>query len=690
MGFGQILFLLGMMAVVGPILIHLLIRPRFKRLAYTMIDFLEVSQKQSHRTRRLREWLILLLRCTIVALLACMFALPFIALRGQTVERPDHHFLVVDNSLSMTYQDQGRSLLDRAIETAVQYVGDHQTSNALFDVYAGSGDLLRSKLGAVDAIKALKKITPTARKTDMTDISAAVGLVMEENERAFVHMVSDFTPVVMDALAQCSPAAGFPEISYDIVGAHEPANALVKEARVLRYRNGVVELIVEVENSGQVAQKRLLSASVASEDLHMTSERVAVALPPAGSSEYVLKLHLGDQIVGQEFLPVEIALSPSDNLTADDTYFLGVQIESSPQQRVFLVGRSAEQSFLIREALKAISRADFDDNLIVRINQGPTLDRTLLDNSDILICGDIGPDFGDNSEPLDHFLVRGGTAVFFVSADMSLASAQRLCRAGIIGAEPIELIDERHALSEPWPAEGLFADAGLDEDTARALRQYALDRMPLWSHFACRPRPESTSLWPIETGHYLVYVLAKGAGKSLLINTSIDDTMSALTKRAVVIPLCQLILGRGSAAYGYGFHAEEQVTLPLLAFEQDPTRADQNIWVLDPSGTRAPVAVTGSSLTGRFAKQTGWLQTLSDPVRYAGVNVATNETDLRALQSAEIDQRLSALSANKGQTDSAHLAVTGLDSSRPLWRWLAWIVIGLVLAEGLIANRIER
>lgn len=73
--------MLGIAAVAGPILIHLLIRPRFKRIPYTMIDFLEVSQKQSRATRRLRELLILLLRCAIVALMACMFAEPFLRLQ---------------------------------------------------------------------------------------------------------------------------------------------------------------------------------------------------------------------------------------------------------------------------------------------------------------------------------------------------------------------------------------------------------------------------------------------------------------------------------------------------------------------------------------------------------------------------------------------------------------------------------
>ena len=690
MGFGQILFLLGVAVVVGPILIHLLIRPRFKRVPFTMIAFLEVSQQQSRATRRLREWLILLMRCAIVTLLACMFALPFITLQGQAVDRPGHHFIVVDNSLSMTYQDQGRSLLDRAIEKAVQYVEAHREGNALFDIYTGCGGHLGSRLTAPAAIDTLRRIAPAAHKAEMTDVSVAAGAAIDEHEDTSVYLVSDFTPAVMEALVPWQSIKGLQDVRYDIVAALMPANALVKDARVLRYQGGIVELLVEVENSGHVAQRRLLSASVRNENVEVTAEPVAVDLAPARSSEYVLKFDPGDQLVGQDFLPVEISLGPPDALSADDTYFLGVQIEPSPQQRVLIAGRSPEQGFLIQEALEAISRADFDDNLIVRTNQGPTLDRARLGNSDILICGYIGADFGQDVEALDRFLSRGGTAVFFVSREMSLSEAQRLYREGIIGAEPFELIDERHVLSGVWPADGVFASAGLDVDTARATRHYTLDHLPLWSHFACRQRPESTTLWPIETGHYLLYTRARGAGKTLLVNTSIDDTMSALTKRPVVIPLCRLILGSGAAAHGYGFHVEEQVTLPVFESEGGSNPVDRDVWVLDPSGDRHHVLVAGSSLTGQFPDQTGWLQTLSDPVRYVGVNVATGETDLHTAESTEIDRCLASLSGSKGESSPAGLAAASVDSNRSLWKLLAWIVIGLLLMEAVVVNRVKR
>jgi hypothetical protein len=60
-------FLFGSVAVVGPIVAHLLSKPRFRRVPFTMLRFLRRGQSQSHSRRRLRDLLILLLRCAIIA-----------------------------------------------------------------------------------------------------------------------------------------------------------------------------------------------------------------------------------------------------------------------------------------------------------------------------------------------------------------------------------------------------------------------------------------------------------------------------------------------------------------------------------------------------------------------------------------------------------------------------------------------
>jgi hypothetical protein len=71
------LYLAGAAAVIAPILLHLRRQPPQDRLAFSSLMFLEESKRQPTRRRRLENWLLLLVRCLILILLAIMFARPF-------------------------------------------------------------------------------------------------------------------------------------------------------------------------------------------------------------------------------------------------------------------------------------------------------------------------------------------------------------------------------------------------------------------------------------------------------------------------------------------------------------------------------------------------------------------------------------------------------------------------------------
>ena len=60
MQFTHILFLMASVAIAGPLLAHLLNRSKFRRVPFTMLQFLHMSQKQTQSKRRLRDFLILL------------------------------------------------------------------------------------------------------------------------------------------------------------------------------------------------------------------------------------------------------------------------------------------------------------------------------------------------------------------------------------------------------------------------------------------------------------------------------------------------------------------------------------------------------------------------------------------------------------------------------------------------------
>jgi hypothetical protein len=113
------LYLAGAAAVIVPILLHLRRQPPKDRVAFSSLMFLEETERQPTRRRRLENWLLLLARCLILILLALMFARPFSRDReAGGVEEGESVVVLLDRSASMRRGD----LWERGVEAVREVV----------------------------------------------------------------------------------------------------------------------------------------------------------------------------------------------------------------------------------------------------------------------------------------------------------------------------------------------------------------------------------------------------------------------------------------------------------------------------------------------------------------------------------------------------------------------------------------
>lgn len=117
MGFVQAGFLAALTAIAVPIIIHLVFDRRARRVDLGTLRFLQIVLRENVRRRRIKRWLLLAMRLACFALLAFLFARPYLAtheLRGG-----DRLVVIlVDRSASMGLEtDRGR-LIDLAIGEA--------------------------------------------------------------------------------------------------------------------------------------------------------------------------------------------------------------------------------------------------------------------------------------------------------------------------------------------------------------------------------------------------------------------------------------------------------------------------------------------------------------------------------------------------------------------------------------------
>jgi len=100
-------FLLGLLGVAIPMAIHLSRRQKAEKVVFSTIRFLRKTPKKIILFQQIQQWLLLLLRAAIIALLAIAFARPFLS---QTVSAragfsPRSVVILLDTSMSMHYGD---------------------------------------------------------------------------------------------------------------------------------------------------------------------------------------------------------------------------------------------------------------------------------------------------------------------------------------------------------------------------------------------------------------------------------------------------------------------------------------------------------------------------------------------------------------------------------------------------------
>jgi hypothetical protein len=125
----------GGLAVGIPIAIHFFFRSRYRVVPWAAIKFLLASIEQTSRRLKFQELLLLILRCTVLALLALAFAQPRLGETAASGNEPAHAVFVFDTSFSMGAREGKQTRLDFARKKALAVL-DRLPPNSTVQVVA--------------------------------------------------------------------------------------------------------------------------------------------------------------------------------------------------------------------------------------------------------------------------------------------------------------------------------------------------------------------------------------------------------------------------------------------------------------------------------------------------------------------------------------------------------------------------
>ena len=273
-------FLVGGLAVLVPLVLHLRRRERLPRLPFSDIRFLRRVPLERARRRRLREWLLLALRVAAVLLFALAFARPFLNDTDDAAFASQPATVVlIDTSFSMSAPAQlapARALALEAIDAAPD---GHLVGVVAFDTRTRVVAELGERRAARSAVEA---VTPGARGTRYADGLAAAGAMIGTRAGRIV-VVTDLQAGGWNAGDGLVP----PGVDVSVRDAGRPAGNLAivavesapTQTLAVLFRAGTVSDDTTV--SLWVDDELLAEVAVTVEPGH-TTVRLPVPLPEAG------------------------------------------------------------------------------------------------------------------------------------------------------------------------------------------------------------------------------------------------------------------------------------------------------------------------------------------------------------------------------------------------------------------------
>jgi hypothetical protein len=687
-GFTQILFLAGAAAVLGPLLIHLLARPRYRRVPFTMIQFLQFGQIQSQSKRNLQNLFILLLRCLIIVIIAVLFAGPRLVSKGVQEKHRTAYYLGLDNSMSMAYHDTEGSYLQKMIDRAEQYIAS-APAQGLFNIYPlASGTSIRNvnKTDALACVRNLRLIARTATLEEFQDGLRNPRKGDQGADKVYAFLISDFTPKFLERLEEIEAPIPVDDFTCQSIGTRWAIdNQAIVDARAAWISEGKIQINATVANYGPKIQPRKLTCQLGKKEL----AGLDIQVPADRRQTFCLEFPL-DQGDPKQWFPLELRLKGCDGLAADDTWFLALSIPETETTTLLVAGKEPRELFLLKTAFETLRTMNPRQTLVVRTVPFSQLKAADLSRSNIFVCTGISSSLNRLGEELKDFIQHGGRFITFVKKARVGEDFDVLWKAGALPALPEKFHEEQARLvSQPATMEP-GNPLGAESDGARALESYRMARIILAGYFDCKPAENGACVWRLTNGNGFIYQKSLGKGSAVLINTSGDDSLGTLMKSPAAVPFCRYLLSRNDRLMVNSFFCGDRIELPATAKELRSEGQGEKTWVRLPDGKKAETTPVGANLILNYSRETGWVQTLSGPERYAGINLPAGETNMEKPGKDQLAEAMRRVFHHVTEKKEADPQLVDERSVKPIGKIFAWLLLGLLIAEPFISNRMKR
>ena len=702
MSFLNPLLLFGALGIALPILAHLLNRQQVKRTDWAAMQFLNRSVRIRSRQLRLKDFILLCIRCLAILLLVAALAKPFMKDAGEVPsgigESRTGVVIALDASYSMAHSDGTSTRFERAIEKIGVITENIHPGDPVCLVLLGAEQRVLARnmafnAGKFDELLSSERVSPES--LDLASVPKKLKALAESMEapQKQIFLVTDmqasdweeqpawlgaaFENLTESASTTIVPVLGGSD-NLAITGL-ELVSGVLRENTVARYR-------ATVRNCGT---SPVMNAQVKGLTNDITVDTKTIpAIEPGASETVSLFVHF------RNAGPVRISAELEQDALLEDNTRRTVAIIRDKVSVLSVKGESGGSGSFIAAALRARGGDSGQENLSVQSVPWIDLPSQDLANFDVVILQNV-PDITPEQARVFESYVRAGNGLIWFAGDHVDAAAwnkrSALDGVSLLPAVIEQTVSTSDALGVGRPLDPTFPDHPVCRPL-RSLPEDLLSETRLRKMLQVKPAASSSTVLSLAgTAAPVLLEHSVGRGQVFMFTTSADSSWNNMA----VTPVFPMVLQQ-MVTY---LTAREFETPRLVGDSLSLSYVDQpdaSEAVFDtPSGDT--IAVPVLEHRNRYvalldsAGESGFYLarvSLQAPGMPVAVNVDTAESDVRSQSMAEVARRFEGTDIVVAQSEADLLDAVGQSrSGRSFWFLLLLSVLGLLVIESLLAGR---
>ena len=400
----EVLFFLFLLLI--PLLIHLFHLQKFKKEAFTNVQFLKEIELETRKSAKLKKLLILLTRLLAFAALIFAFAQPFINKNKSLQKREGIYYL--DNSFSM--QSKSNSGIDQ-LQLNKNYLLDHALENYLSQTFV-SNQAYTDKLDQKSFSNTLLKLDfyPTHKNINQILLEINSHNRNKEDTSHDVYLLSDFQ--MINQALDTSLIDKKQQYNLIIPSNTNPKNISIDSIWIANRDPEYITLHSRIRSHGLLIDDLSVSLYL-NEDLYGKS---TLDLRPGTSEEIEFKI----PSTGHNFGKITIS---DQSLSFDNELFFS--IPKKPRTKVLVIG--INNNFLNR----IYQKESFD---LTKVSS-EALDQSQISKQDLIILDEVEQISNPLIQSLNSFVKKGGKLVIIPATNGLIKDYNKLLlsfNAGII------------------------------------------------------------------------------------------------------------------------------------------------------------------------------------------------------------------------------------------------------------------